>query len=520
MGLKSSLRNGSSDTKREQPAPQERSWSAQQQAIFDWFARVANDALSTGVNWALTEGRNLVVRARAGTGKTTTIIEGINRAPEARIGLFAFNKKIAEELSTRISNPNAEAKTLHALGFAAIRNAYGPVRVDDKRGLWLTDRVVPKDTPFQIKVLVTKLHTKGRDMLGEIGTYQEMLDLAFRFDCVPDDGWRKYPVEWVVNYAIDAMKFAAKETKPATIDYADMIFLPLVQNLLTPIYDLGVVDEAQDMTIAQLNMVLRSVTSNGRIVVVGDNRQAIYGFRGADSNSIDRLKQELHAIELPLNVTYRCAGGIVARAKALVSDFEGVKPATDTDVLDDENSTTGKMLNEAAPGEFILSRVNAPLVSYTLQLIAARKRARMAGRDIGKALENIIVKKMKLQPSDSTELMAKRVEDWRAKQTTRLAAFGQQDKIAAVVDQAETLLALAEAYETVGELLNSCTWLFEDGARGDTIVLSTIHKAKGLEAPRVWLLQDTLYRRGRTSDEENCEYVAITRAKDQLVVVR
>lgn len=497
MGLRSSLGV-------EKGAAPARQWSSQQEDIFEWFASPNSDS------------PNLVVRARAGTGKTTTIIEGINRAPEGRIGLFAFNKRIAEELNGRIRNPHAEAKTLHALGYAAIRNAYGYVRVDDKRGTALTETVVPKDTPFQIRLLVTKLHTKGRDILGAVGTPEEMLDLAFRFDCVPDDGWRRYPVEWVVDRAIAAMEAAARDEHPQTIDYADMIFLPLVQKLLEPVYDLVVVDEAQDMTLAQLEMAQRSC--KGRIAVVGDNRQAIYGFRGADSGSLDRLKRELNAIELPLTKTYRCAGGIVARAQALVPDFEGDRPAGENDVID--GAGAAGMLRDVTPGEFILSRVNAPLVGYTLRLIAEQKRARMAGRDIGKTLETIIVKKLKLTSADSTELMEQRVIDWRAKMTTKYASYGQQDKIAAVQDQADTLLALCEAYETVDELIRSCSWLFEDDKRSDTIMLSTIHKAKGLEASRVWLLQDTLYRRGRTPEEENCEYVAITRAKDQLVVVR
>src|SRR3990172_3993029 len=60
-----------------------RTWSNQQLAIFDWFRN------GTG---------HLVVRARAGTGKTTTILEGLNHAQESKAVLVAFNKKIATEL--------------------------------------------------------------------------------------------------------------------------------------------------------------------------------------------------------------------------------------------------------------------------------------------------------------------------------------------------------------------------------------------------------------------------------------
>src|SRR4051812_38185721 len=95
-----------------------REWSSQQQDIFTEFK----------------DGRsNLVIRARAGTGKTTTIIEAISYAPEEKILLAAFNKKIAEELKDKLKNPKAEAKTLHSLGFGFVRRNWPGVRLDNER---------------------------------------------------------------------------------------------------------------------------------------------------------------------------------------------------------------------------------------------------------------------------------------------------------------------------------------------------------------------------------------------------
>ena len=97
-------------------------WSEQQQAIFDWFAIGAG---------------HLVVRARAGTGKTSSILEAIKHAPEQRICLCAFNKKIADELTGRLRNPRAEAKTLHAIGFRVVLRMWQGTRVDADRGFRL-----------------------------------------------------------------------------------------------------------------------------------------------------------------------------------------------------------------------------------------------------------------------------------------------------------------------------------------------------------------------------------------------
>lgn len=106
-------------TAQREPAHSARHWSEQQEAIFRWFASGSG---------------NLVVKARAGTGKTTTAIEATSRAPERRILLAAFNKKIAVELAGRITNPACVAKTLHALGFGFIRAQRSQLRVDNAQG--------------------------------------------------------------------------------------------------------------------------------------------------------------------------------------------------------------------------------------------------------------------------------------------------------------------------------------------------------------------------------------------------
>src|SRR5436190_20992705 len=75
-----------------------RVWSDEQNTVFDWFER--RSSYSSG---------NLVVRARAGTGKTTTIVEGVNRANDGQILLAAFNKSIAKELQGRVTKKTIEA---------------------------------------------------------------------------------------------------------------------------------------------------------------------------------------------------------------------------------------------------------------------------------------------------------------------------------------------------------------------------------------------------------------------------
>jgi len=488
-----------------------RKWSAQQQAIFTWFEK----GYITG------EGtRNLLVRARAGTGKTTTIIEGINRAPEQDIMLCAFAKKIADELNNRLKNPHATASTMHSIGYKAVRQAWGYIKIDEvARRNYLTDQVTKKDDPRQIKNLIGHLHVKAREVIGKVKgvTVNDIVQLAIRFDLTPDDEWVDWPVEAVAERALLAMQFAANETKPPRhigIDYADQIFLPLVKGWLTARHDLVVVDEAQDFNPPNLEMAKRICRPGGRICIVGDNKQAIFAFRGADSKSLDHLKKELNAVELPLTVTYRCCKNIVDYVKRyLVPDFEA-GPDNPVGVILEEFTDT--IYENAKPADFILSRTNAPLVSHTLAFLRRGIRARMQGRDVGRDLAAIIEHKLKCNSHTPVPEMLDKLQAYVSRTSTNLASYGRQDKIQMLQDKAETIEALSEDHETVGDVLQACNYLFEDGKREDTVILSTVHKAKGLETDTVFVLKDTLYRRGRSEEEEHIEYVAVTRGKTTL----
>jgi superfamily I DNA/RNA helicase len=144
-----------------------RDWSAQQGQIFAWtkgdFAAIE---ASLARKLTADERRNLVVRARAGTGKTTTIVEAIRYAREGRILLAAFNKKIATELTERLSNPAAEAKTLHSVGYSAIRR-YCDVRIDNVKGRREEELAIAAagDAPPEILKLIGSLCSKAREII-------------------------------------------------------------------------------------------------------------------------------------------------------------------------------------------------------------------------------------------------------------------------------------------------------------------------------------------------------------------
>lgn len=526
-------------------------WSAQQQAIFGWFAKP-------------TAQRNLIVRARAGTGKTTTILEAITRAPESAILVAAFNKRIQEELKGRLTTDRAQALTLHSIGNTAVRRYWSRINVEQKRGARaaaLAERICGVAAPDPIKALVAKLCTKGREMQPWVAenptTYPLLEDVALQFDLVPDDGWVKdgFDLAWICAHAAAAMKLAKDEKPTSTgIDYADMLFLPLVNRWLRPMFGVGVIDEGQDMTRVQLELALGVIDPDGRVAVVGDDRQAVYGFRGADSEALDRLKLDLKASELGLTTTYRCGKAIVDYARTIVPDFragadnpEGVISTIRTDGLP----------AVVRPGDFVLSRKNAPLVSLALSLIRKGVRTKIEGRDIGAGLKAIVWRLATGRAKNSIPAWLEKLENWRDKEVKRAEAANADGKVEETLDKYEMLGALADGVAGISELLarvdHVCPPLkpganeqVEDAKdRATMVICSSVHRAKGLEADRVFVLKNTLnpplpckhchkrpgfwHDRGgcetyevdslKQQEERNIEYVAVTRAKHELVWV-
>jgi superfamily I DNA/RNA helicase len=485
-------------------------WSSEQKAIFKWFSEGSG---------------HLVVRARAGTGKTTTIIEGIEHAPEAQILLAAFNKSIATELQKRIRNPRAQAKTLHGLGYSYVRRAWGNVDlIDDDRGrsVILAEKVCPENTSDEVLQLVAKCNRLLREIAPLELTSERALTIMAEFECMPDEGLASSEgatPEWIANRACLAAEYAKQPTRQ--IDFSDMIFLPVACNLVVPWFDLVVVDEAQDMTTAQLELATRACRRGGRLAIVGDDRQAIYGFRGADSGSLDRLKSVLGAQELSLTTTYRCPRRIVAIAAKYVPDYKAAPEAPEGIV---QYTSTETMFDRAIPEDFILSRTNAALVPICFALLKAGRKATIKGRDIGKGLMKLVDR---MRARTVEDLLA-RLDNWKTREIevagSRLKPSAAERRIDFVCDQVAVIRNFAEDAEvqSMVTLKLKLESMFSDYTQG-AVICATTHKAKGLESNNVFLLQETfeyVAKKHPGPEEDNIYYVAVTRSKNRLVFVK
>lgn len=486
-------------------------WSRQQKAIFEW--------IRTGIG-------NLLIRARAGTGKTTTIIEAITYAIERSILLCAFNTDIADELSRRLTNPNATARTLHSVGNGIVFKNWGKVQVDKIRGRKLaraaiTSIIKNKSPSFNIVNLVTELASKGKNIAPTCihdkkpKALATLENIADSFDLRPkkEDAEAGWDDQIIIRAALKAMELALE--KDGTIDYDDMIWLPVVNKWAYPRFDLIIVDEAQDLNSCQLKLAM--MISRGRIVIVGDDKQAIYGFRGANAQTIDNLKKSLKAVELPLTITYRCPKKVVELANRFVKDFEAA-PEAPAGIID--RNAYEEIFSEARPGNFIMSRTNAPLAKICLRLVRMGKRAIIRGRDIGDALITIIQD----CKDGSMVIFHENLTRWERRMIESLQAQGDdidEEKIDTIADRAATIRELSEGLTTTDELVARITNFFvynrdADRVLGAAITCSTVHKAKGLESDRIFLAENT-FREGRgSSEEDNIWYVGVTRTKHHL----
>jgi DNA helicase-2/ATP-dependent DNA helicase PcrA len=290
------------------------------------------------------------------------------------------------------------------------------------------------------------------------------------------------------------------------------VWLPVVLGLRVPQFDRVFVDETQDFNRTMVELALMACAPGGRICAVGDDRQAIYGFRGADERAIPSLITRLDAKRLALSVCYRCAKSIVRLAAETVSDIE-VAPGAEIGIVDKVGE--GRMLEQARPGDFVLSRTNAPLIQLFFRFVSKSVPVKVAGRDVGARIADLVSRSR----ADTVDALTRRIEQWRRRERARLEAQDPPGDTDTVDDMAECVTILAAGARSIAEVDARIKDIFaEDAKSEDLLILSSTHKAKGAERQRVWLLEDT-YRNKPSVEEDNLWYVAVTRAQRELYLV-
>ena len=463
-------------------------WSRYQKAIFD--------DIKNGK-----DGENTVVIARAGSSKTTCLVEGVKYIPKKKKTLFVcFNKAIQETLEDRIGKSYIECRTNHSKGFSTIKNAFGSgVKLDQDKTLNITQSVLQEKGFKKLEIALSMCRAVDLCKSSLIDTPSKIDVLLDKFDIETFSMER----EDFISTICQVMR-KCKEVKNV-VDFTEMLWFPYIFGLGFEKYDRVVLDEAQDVSPAQLHIALSSCKKDGRILAVADDRQTINTFAGVDINSVNLLIDRLNAKVLPLPISYRCATSIIKLAQEIVPDIEAATYADEGTITDIKEKD---FLTEVRPGDFILSRVNAPLIYYALALLRMNVPANILGRDIGNGLAYMIKKSGK----ETVPEFQRWLDLWKGFEIARLQAKGRDPIL--VIDKAACLETLCEGARNLDDVRDNIKKLFTDGDDSSRVILSSIHRSKGAERNRVFLCMWTL--RDTSTEELNIKYVGITRCKTHL----
>jgi superfamily I DNA/RNA helicase len=277
--------------------------SPQQAAVYDWTSNGAGSA---------------VIEAVAGAGKTTTLINLLDRTT-GTVAFMAYNKKIAEEIAVKAAPLNLGNRvrigTVHSFGFAALRTSCPRTKVDGKKLITIAKRLIEnKRIPVEMHQFVIKAASMAKQ--SGIGAITKIDDAKAWAEMIAHHGIEELLIEDFnlaegISAAVTLLT-ASNAMADQVIDFDDMVYLPLQRRLNLQTYNWVLLDEAQDTNATRRALARKMLAPGGRIIAVGDPAQAIYGFTGADSDSLDLIRADFSAITLPLTVSYRCPKAVVA----------------------------------------------------------------------------------------------------------------------------------------------------------------------------------------------------------------
>lgn len=463
---------------------------------------------------------NLLIKARAGCGKTHVLVALMKLIEGSKRKIFlAFNRHIRDELITRLPE-GTHIKTIYGVGYAAIKRKYGDkIEYDEFK---LIKHINKLSARWELNKEFDSKEKKDK-YLSDIRKIVDLCRLTLTLK--PEHLFNLAKKHDILLNSENDIKRVFKILNSMTIDrktfdYVDMVYLPAIDNSIWMFpYDYVLVDEMQDLNLCQFKIVEKLLKGNkkisGRLIAVGDESQAIYAFNGAGGTAFKRIEQYPNMKSLPLTTSFRCAKNIIKEAQKIVPDIKAMNNAPDGVVR------SGNVLSETNDGDFVLCRTTKPLVKLFFELLEANKKATIKGKKFGTGLNEMIGE------SNNIESLIKHWKDVLSQYKIELNNSGvlnplENEDYLILKDNVDTLIFLAERSINILDLKTKIKNIFSDDITTG-IMLSTVHKSKGLEAERVFIIRRDLLphpnarKKWQKEQEENLEYIAITRAKLELV---
>lgn len=496
-----------------------------------------------------TSNEHTFISALAGTGKTTAIVQLVRIFTERNLSVacLAFAKRDRLALEHRCAG-RAFVKTSNGAGYSIMtdyaKRSGSKIRVVD--GLaWTILQNRENDNeekiPGMVKNNAITLIDKARSIIplsakGDLPTrptHDDYNELSMRFGIEHDPKHIQQTYE-IADWLFDQfsnLQFAFN----VGIDFTGQMFLPVYHNIQPATkYNRVMVDEAQDQSWINRQIALKFVKPDGKIVVVGDENQAIYAWRGADGDSLGEWRKLLDDAEsFPLTVCQRCSDAVINDAQKIVPSIQGTGKHTGTSRTITESQFLSELVTKRKG--LVLCRANAPGVSLCLELMRNGIAAVVLKNDITRTLEAYINKITAWDDKVSISDVISKMETYLAEQIEKMKAWRNGEaKIQQLQDKNDTIVAFASCddVKTAGDVKRKIRQLFVDVGEDDSlgekaskiIVIGTVHGAKGGEAPTVYLYSPESKKRSLwdsiwldDTDRDNVLYVAITRAEKEIV---
>ena len=473
---------------------------------------------------------NLLVQACAGSGKTTLLAQLCETLDFMTSAVaLSFNKVIAESFKQKLPY-FVKSCTMHSLGYEICRKNIDKTKMDPNKRDNVLKKLI-KSAGFN-KSDAPLIASDADWLIGmALATMTDLNDTAAVMRMASAYNGELNMPDLSASIAAEALVQCRKDRQ--TIGFDDMIDAPLFHGYQPLKFSVVMVDESQDLTLQQMEFLKMILAPEGRIVAVGDRWQSIYQWRGADSSAMDLIKKTFNCVEMPLSICYRCPVAVVDMARQITTTIEVSASAIKGEVDVRRQNQYDDLIPTLEPGTMVVCRLNAPLMPMAMALIRRGTKVIIRGKDIGGGLVSMVNKlDTVIREKNPNLLTVPRelfLESLLTEAQRKVKKAIDADKMSSAlfaIDQYETIVAAFAEVTSVPELVDVLKRIFSDDVTG--VVLSSVHRAKGLEAPTVVILGPELMphpcaqfasnRDEAMQQENNLKYVAITRSMQKLIL--
>jgi superfamily I DNA/RNA helicase len=320
----------------------------------------------------------IVIKALAGTGKTTTLVEKVKNHPDKKFCYLSFNKAIKEEISLVIKRDNIEnlnSYTMHGLAWKNVMSKFGfpniqNLSVESIQGMFPSDSFLGKVwVIYKIILLFNKYCGQVLSFSDYKKSVLNMNPLELSYIGFTQDNINLFYtcfeyVEKIYN------KFVNKTAGFITHNFYLKYFIDNLNDFNFSEFDIFLFDEAQDLNEPMAVFVKEIVKRKMPMILVGDNHQSIYSFiKSIDVMSL--LEEQLPERVICKKLTNSFRFNTSTMIERLCNEILGLRG--------EKINGAASHNEEEATTEAYLSRANKPVFSKCLDLIDSSTKFDLIG---------------------------------------------------------------------------------------------------------------------------------------------